>query len=478
MARYNEIRALADLHAQEISRSPRDWTGYLDTAAQLYRYDFADSLLIHAQRPEATACAELETWNNKMGRWVNRGAKGIALIDDTGPRKRLRYVFDISDTHLVPGGRNPWLWQLGEDQDKQMIDHLTDAYDLELPEEVSLSTALLEISRQYAEDNLDEALDGIEYEIRDTFLEDLGEDAIRVQFRTLLQNSVYYMLARRCGLDPMEELEAEDFAGIVDFNRISVLSFLGNASHEIAEPVLRDIGREIARIERENYRNNSMKTLANTEGKEYNTLKRESEKGDDGHGTEHGNHISAEGGLPVSESGDQGGPGELREVRDAQEELPEGEQEELVSEHDAFRETGDLSAGDRPEGERADGYDRDANREERGRDGAAESGRSDDLGGEDEQHPEPGRGDRAGGIDLQLIEETTEQDLTEAEEETASALSLPEYPTVAQQKRMLEARTAALYAGDIPISHLKLSMRFFVPAAIIPGASYGSFITL
>lgn len=87
MAKINDIRALADLHAQEISRSPRDWTGYLDTAARLYRYDFADSLLIHAQRPTATACAELETWNNKMSRWVNRGAKGIALIDDSGPRK-------------------------------------------------------------------------------------------------------------------------------------------------------------------------------------------------------------------------------------------------------------------------------------------------------------------------------------------------------------------------------------------------------
>jgi len=453
MSKYNDIRALADYHAQEISRSPRDWTGYLDTAARLYRYDFSDSLLIHAQRPEATACAELETWNKKMGRWVNRGAKGIALIDDTGPRRRLRYVFDISDTHLVPGGRNPWLWKLGEDREEQVRAHLMDTYDIDLPDESSLSSVLMEIARQYVEENLEEAMDGLAYEVKDTFLEDLGEDAVRVQFRTLVENSAYYMLARRCGLEPMDELEAEDFAGIVDFNRISVLAFLGNAAHEIAEPVLRDIGREIARIDREAYRENSMKALALSGETEYNTLKHESEieKGADDHGTEHGDNLSAEGRLPVSESGNRERSGELREVRDAAEELPEGEQAELVSEHDALRETGELSAGDRRTGEREDGIDRIADGEDGRADGAAESGRSDDLGGKDEQYPEPGRGDRAGGIDLQLIEETTEQDLTEAEEEIASALSLPEYPTANAQRRMIEQPMAALYAGEIAI---------------------------
>ena len=453
MSKYNDIRALADYHAQEISRSPRDWTGYLDTAARLYRYDFSDSLLIHAQRPEATACAELETWNKKMGRWVNRGAKGIALIDDTGPRRRLRYVFDISDTHLVPGGRNPWLWKLGEDREEQIKVHLMDTYELDLPDGASLSSILMEIARQYTEENLEEAMEGLAYEVRDTFLEDLGEDAVRVQFRTLLENSAYYMLARRCGLEPMEELEAEDFAGIIDFNRISVLAFLGNAAHEIAEPVLRDIGREIARIDREAYRENSMKALAFPGEKEYNTLKRESEieKGADDHGTEHGDNLSAEGRLPVSESGDRERTGELREVRDAAEELPQGEQEKLVSEHDALRETGEVPAEDRRTGERADGADGIADGESGESDGAAESRGFDDLGSSDEQHPEPGRGDRAGGIDLQLIEETTEQDLTEAEEEIASALSLPEYPTANAQRRMIEQPMAALFAGEIAV---------------------------
>lgn len=101
MAKINDIRVLAEETASDAASSPRDWMAYLDTAAKLYRYPFADNLLIHAQRPQANACAELETWNEKMGRWVNRGAKGIALIDDTGPRQRLRYVFDIEDTHCL-----------------------------------------------------------------------------------------------------------------------------------------------------------------------------------------------------------------------------------------------------------------------------------------------------------------------------------------------------------------------------------------
>ena len=459
MAKFNDIRALADLHAQEISRSPRDWTGYLDTAARLYRYDFADSLLIHAQRPTATACAELETWNNKMSRWVNRGAKGIALIDDSGPRKRLRYVFDISDTHLVMGGRDPWLWQISKSNERQIAEHLRETYDLDLPENASLNAALMEVAKQYAEENLDEAMEGLEYEVKDTFLEDLGDDAIRYQFRTLLTNSAYYMMAKRCGLEPMEMLEPDDFTPITDFNNLSVLSFLGNAAHEIAEPVLRDIGKEIATIIRENTQEIMQQGLAKRNDKGYNdfsTLKRESEneeqnEGDNKNDTEHGDQLPAEGRLPVPESGNREQSGELRKVWDASQELPEGEQEELVSEHDAVREAGQLSEGDRPAGQREDGADRGADGESGGRNGEAESRGPDDLGGTDEQPSEQSRRDHPDGIDLQLIVETTEQDMTEAEEEIASALLLPDLPTANTQRRMIEQPMAALYAGEIKI---------------------------
>ena len=459
MSKYMDIRALAEAHAQEISRSPRDWMDYLNTAANLYRYDFSDSMLIHAQRPEATACAQLETWNNKMGRWVNRGAKGIALIDDTGPRKRLRYVFDITDTHLTVRGRTPWLWQMKEEYERQITDYLVETYGFEFRKIRSFSEALMEVAEQYAEDNLEEAMEGLAYEIPDTFLEGLGEEAVRSQFRELLICSSYYMMARRCGIDPMETLEDEDFTGITDFNRISVLAFLGNAVHEMVEPVLRGIGLEIAGIYRENRRENTEKELANENKQRYNqfnTLKRESKKDKDSRGgeddvKEHGDHISEEGRLSVSEPDDREQPGQLREVRDAAQTVSEREPEELVPEHVALRETGQPSGGDRREGERTDGTDDGADGTDRERYGEAESREPHELDGEDEQHPEPGRGDRADGIGLQLTEEKTEQQMTEAEEEIASALSLPEYPTAAKQKRMIEERTAALYAGEIPI---------------------------
>ena len=153
MAKLNDIRMLAGYEAKEVAGSPQDWMRYLDTASRLYRYPFSDTLLIHAQRPDAIACAELEVWNEKMLRWVNRGAKGIALIDDTGPRTRLRYVFDISDTHMVRGGRTPYLWKLQEQQKDRLLDHLVDTYGIAGENTIDLQAALMAVAAEMAEDN-------------------------------------------------------------------------------------------------------------------------------------------------------------------------------------------------------------------------------------------------------------------------------------------------------------------------------------
>lgn len=247
MPQINDIRELAQQNARYVSNSPQDWMSYLDVAARLYRYSFTDALLIHAQRPDATACAEMELWNQKMSRWVNRGAKGIALLDDTGPRTKLRYVFDIADTHLVRGGRTPLLWNLDSHEHEQTIlDHLADTYGLSQTD--SMNAALLELAQQLTADNLDEAMDGLAYEVADTFLEELDEDNIRVRFRELMTNSIFYTLSRRCGQEPMDVLDDDDFIRIVDFNKLPVLSFLGNAVSEQCEAVLFDIGREMRKI--------------------------------------------------------------------------------------------------------------------------------------------------------------------------------------------------------------------------------------
>ena len=261
MGKLYEILGLAQYEAEKISSSPRDWMHYLDTASQLYRYSFSDTLLIHAQRPGATACAELEIWNHKMKRWVNRGAKGIALIDDRYPKKRLRYVFDVSDTHKVQGGKTPYLWQLKEHQKELLLDHLSEVYGLAGEDTVALTSALWKIARDMTEENLEEAMEGLEYEVEGTFLEDLDEQTIQTEFRELLQNSIFYSLSRRCGLDPMDVLEEGDFTAITDFRSMSVLPFLGNATNQIVEPILQDIGRTVWRMDWEEQRKNLKKGL-------------------------------------------------------------------------------------------------------------------------------------------------------------------------------------------------------------------------
>lgn len=446
MARLQEIRGLAEYTAKDVSSSPKDWMKYLDTAAKLYRYPFSDTLLIHAQRPDATACVSLEAWNQRMGRWVNRGAKGIALIDDTGPRRQLRYVFDVSDTHMVKGGRTPNLWQLQKEQEEAVLDHLADAYGLEGGDTESLSNALMSVASYMAEENLEEAMEGLQYEIEDSFLYGLDEDSIRVMFRELYSNSAFYILSRRCGIDPMEYLEEEHFFGITDFNRLSVLSFLGNAVSQLVEPILMDIGKTIRKIQMEEQE----KTVADQNYigyNEFNTLIRKSKsKGE----IEHGTDLSQKGRLSVSEPDNQRGDSGNREIRDASEDISEGTSEELVSEYDADRETGESSGTDR-EGSAGENGSTDE-RAAGTLSGSGEGERSDGMDSPYEQPDSDGGGEHLDGIGIQLSEETTEQDLSEAEEIEASAFSLPALPTAKEQIREIEERMAALYAGEISIS--------------------------
>ena len=450
MAKFNDIRELAQQNARWVSNSPKDWMNYLDVAARLYRYSFKNTLLIHAQRPDATACAELEIWNKKMNRWVNRGAKGIALLDDASPRAKLRYVFDIADTHLVQGGRTPILWRIDDSEHQQMIlDHLTDTYALTQTD--SMNAALMELAQQLTAENLEEAMDGLEYEVADTFLEGLDEDNLRVRFRELMTNSVFYTLSRRCGQEPLEVLDDEDFIRIVDFNQLPVLTFLGNAVSEQCEAVLRDIGREMQKIYRKEVTEHLAKTADSLYNisKDFSTLKHETETNITEGGKPYGTDLSPQGGLPVSEPDRTGQADEHWEVRDAAQDLSEGEQEELVSEYADERQAESASGADRRAGGEPDGRtDREPEREVSG---SEQGNRTDGMGGTPEQSDRDGGRDRAEGIGIQLTADTTEQDLSEAEEEIASAFSLPSLPTVEQQIRAIEAPMQAQYADEITI---------------------------
>ena len=458
MARVQEIRGMAEWYATDIASSPADWMKYMDTAARLYRYSFTDQLLIYAQRPQSTACASLELWNEKMMRWVNRGAKGIALLDETGTKAKIRYVFDIKDTHMVQGGRSPYLWQLQEHQRGEVLAHLSDVYNLEEKDTADLADALMSVAKEIVNENLEDYLDGLSYATEGTYLEDLDEGTIRNDFRQLATDSVYYMLARRCGLDPMLLLEEEDFMHITDYNRLSVLTFLGNAASQLAESVLIDIGKTVHKISLEEIR----KGLENSEERNYNnfnTLMRENKiQGteerindieDNEGGIDYGTDLSSQGGLPVSESDRRGGRSDNREIRDAEENISEGTQEQPLPEPFPDREAEPASSGDRESGSGENGEPDGEIAEEQT--GTGQGSRSDGMDSTYERTDSNSRREHLDGIGIQLVTDTGEDGLSEAEEEITSALSLPELPSVNQQIRKIEEHMSALYAGEIPI---------------------------
>ena len=458
MSKLQDIRELAQEHATLVSSSPRDWMGYMDTAARLYRYPFTDQLLIHAQHPQATACASLELWNEKMFRWVNRGARGIALLDENGHNTRLRYVFDISDTHMVAGGRSPYLWQMQEHQQEEILTHLAEAYGLEEKDTGTLSDALMAVAREMVADSLEEYLDGLEYAAEGTYLEDLDEVTIRSDFRQLATDSVYYMLCRRCGLEPMELLEEEDFMHITDYNRLSVLTFLGNAASQISESVLIDIGRTVHKISLEEARkeveissernyNNFNALMCENKNQDVENNKEENIENEGG--TDYGTDISSQGGLPVSEPDRRGGRSDNREIRDASENIPEGTQEQPVSEPVPDRKAEQPSGRDREGSTGEDGQPNGETAEEPS--GTGQGSRPDGLDSTYERTDGNSGREHLDGIGIQLVEDTREDGLSKAEEVIASALSLPEYPTANEQKRQIGERVAALYAGEIPI---------------------------
>ena len=458
MSKLQDIRNLVQEHAVSVSSSPGDWMDYMDTASRLYRYSFSDQLLIHAQRPDATACASLELWNEKMLRWVNRGARGIALFDETWQNTKLRYVFDISDTHMVAGGRSPYLWKMQEHQREEILTHLAEVYALEEKDAATLQDALMAVAREMVNDNLEEYLDGLEYAVEGTYLEDLDEVTIRSDFRQLATDSVYYLLSRRCGLDPMELLEEEDFMHITDYNRLSVLTFLGNAASQLSESILIDIGKTVHKIsleearkevEKSNERNYNNFTTLMHEIKDQDAETKKEENIENEGGNDYGTDISSQGRLPVSESDRRRGRSDDREIWDAAEDISERTQEQPLSEPVSDREAEQPSGTDR---ESSTGENGQPDGEIAGEESSTGQGsRSDGMDGTHERTDGNSGREHLDGIGIQLVEDTREDGLSKAEEEIASALSLPEYPTANEQRRQIEERAAALYAGEILI---------------------------
>ena len=436
MTKYQTISALAEYTARNVAQSEENWKHYLTTAARLYKYPFNEQMLIYAQRQDATACASLETWNEKMNCWVNRGAKGIALIDTDSERPRLKYVFDVSDVHKARRiGRDPYLWELKEEHKAPVLAQLEKTYgatDVNMPFE----ERIMEIADRIAQDYYEELLPELNYVKEGSFLDDLDELNLGIRLRETLASSIFFTLLSRCGADMDLWKDDMNFEYIHEFNNTKSLAVIGNATTEMCKPLLMEIGRTIRAYERQIARQNASnkarekaagehigsheenveKGLANAPEADHNALKRESEttvekpKATGNHtemeGIANETDIRKERGLSDSEPDSERGAGAgTDQVRTDEEELSEGTQERDLSGNGTDRGAeSTLSAGTgagRTENGTSDRTDGEVGGSERG----AESSQSDELGSEDEQHQTLSGENRVDRTDLHLSSE-------------------------------------------------------------------------
>ena len=368
-------RQMADHVATQLTGSWQEWAGFLTTAARLYKYPFHEQLLIYAQRPDATACAEYDLWNEKMGRYVRRGSKGIALVDDSGDKPRLRYVFDITDTGTREHSRTPWLWKLEEQHRDSVSAMLERTYDVSGDD---LAGQLTEVAGKLAEEYWTEHRQDFLYIVDDSFLEEYDEFNIEVQFKAAATISISYALMSRCGLEPERYFTHEDFMAIFDFNTPSTIGALGTAVSQINQQVLRQIGVTIRNAERE-------------------AIKERRPQHEESHELHPERRLSDS--RPEAERTAGEAPGQVRQDAES---IPQGTSSHPIQPATDEREAVPTPAGNRRDRTEPSGAADAPAGEIRGRDGAAESQRSDALGGPDEHLQGTGRGDSDGGAYSQL----------------------------------------------------------------------------
>ena len=417
---------MAEKVAVQLTGSWQEWAGFLTTAARLYKYPYHEQLMIYAQRPDATACAEYDLWNDRMGRYVRRGSKGIALVDDSGDRPRLRYVFDISDTGTREHSRTPWLWQLEERHIGPVSAMLERNYDVSSND---LAQQLADVAAKLAEEYWDEHRQDILYIVDGSFLEEYDEYNIEVQFKSAATVSITYALMSRCGLEPEQYFGHEDFMPIFDFNTPAAIGALGTAVSQVNQQVLRQIGVTIQNYEREQLAERSV-----THG-EQPDLHEERRLPDS---------------RPEPDRAAAEAPGQVRQ--DAQS-VPEGASAHPVQPAADEREAVPAPSGDRRDREQPSGADDAPVGRGGGRDGGTESPRPDAVGGPDEHLQGPGRGDSDGGAYQQL---TLNLFLSEAEQiqkiDEAESVKTPSASSFAQEQPQPEA-------GDYEAEAVKPTLR-------------------
>ena len=382
MSNLEYYSAMASYTATHVTDSWQEWTAFLTTAARLYKYPFHEQLMIFAQRPDATACAEYDLWNDTMRWYVRRGSKGIALVENSREKPRLRYVFDISDTGLRKNSRHPFLWELRPEHEAEVTAALEQRFGVQPEHNLAdqLETIAAQLVSEYWVEHKQDILDIVD----GSFLEGYDEFNIGVQFRNAATVSITYSLLSRCGLEPEGYFDHEDFLSIFDFNTPEAVAALGTAVSQSNQQVLRQIGITIQNYERAKYAERSAT-----------------------HGEQPDLHQERRLPDPQPEAGGNETPGPVREDAPG---LSERASAGSVQRHDGERETVSAPRGDRADHEPAAGADDAGADAGSGRDGGTESPRSDDLGRADEQLQSPGGGNPPDGTYIQLTLFPSEQE--------------------------------------------------------------------
>lgn len=391
MPRKDEfLSQLLSSKTQEIVSIPRNYTAFLQTAARNYKYGFQEQVLIHAQRPDATACAEIGVWN-RLGRWVNRGATGIALLRSPNLPYRIRYVFDVSDTNNRED-RKISLWQMKPEYENEVIYTLQGKF---LLDSNSYFGEIVEVlSQRLAEEAVEDYLPDLLNNKQDSFLEELDDGSVARWFKESVSESVRYMVLHRCGYAP--ELDNDVFGRIQDFNTEITASLLGSAVSTLSESILREIGVAVKSLKRQ-----QLRTFDSFGDTVYNEARKNEMERSQNNGTDLQNVGRLPSTQPDSPRESQGG-----QVRDAAAQLspqaPGGAIHRDADEGDPERPSGGGGPGGQPDAGTADNADGPG----AGRDGGTESPESDAVGAADEQHPAGRGGDHLQPADLRIIEES------------------------------------------------------------------------
>ena len=398
--KFQLITELYDQTVQSVTGSYQSWTGFLRAACYNYKCPFDEQLLIYAQRPDATAVLEMERWNRQFGRWVNRGAKSIAVFGDDG-QNCLKLYFDVSDTHASRFARPLPIWTMHPAFEPEVIETLEATFG-NLAEKENLADAVRSACHNAVADNFTDYLQDLRECREDSLLEELDDLNLEAFYRDALEVSVAYMLMTRLGLRADDYFTADEFAHVYEFNTPPTINALGIATSDIAEMGLREISRTVMQAQRDQF-------FANREKSRYDDHTEQHETGRE-RSKQYGDHLQDAGWLSGAEPADAADAGGASgQVRGAAESVPEEAPQSALHQPQDQRQADGASGRDRADRAEDGGADRGADGTERGRDGDTESDRSPALDGPDEQSPAQRGGAGAQRSDLRLTtEEPTE----------------------------------------------------------------------